>query len=148
MGWRAEILRIHGDERVLREVLMGSGYDLVRNDAANASSWLLIHPKYAELESANDIHKDAADVAERIREIARLENETLDLEIGAILRFKEEELKETHIIVSPASITLTLESTATITVIPNQNLPEEERARLAEEMAKREAERKQAAKLS
>ena len=59
MNWQVEILRIYGEEEILRAVLEGSGYDLILDVSRESKSWLLEHVKYDSFDTADLVYEDA-----------------------------------------------------------------------------------------
>ena len=147
MNWRVEIPRIYGDEQMLRSVLEGSGYELIWERSANSDSWLLKHSKYDLFDTANPIHDDAIDLATKLKVLSRLEGEEIGLEIGDVLKMNEGGSPSKYLFASIVE-NLTLTGHVGAVLIRNPNISDEERSRLAEEVARQEAARKRAAKVA
>jgi hypothetical protein len=139
MTWDVEVLRLSGDTGIIRAAFLFAGYKLIEEDPGNSNLWFLRHPKYDSFESAGEVHADAIALAGRLREIAKLEGETYDFEVGAIRKMNSDGSTNRNVFVSlSACIEVSVKGEGQ--VIPNPNISEEERVRYAEEVAQHEAE--------
>ena len=144
MTWDVEVPGLSGDTGIIRAALTCAGYELIEENPENSNLWILHHPKYAFFESAGEVHADATELAGRLRDIARLEGETFDFQVGAI-RKKSSDGSTIKNVFASLSACIKVSVKGEGRVIPNPNISEEERLSRAAEAAQREAEVRRAA---
>jgi hypothetical protein len=147
LRWSIEVTTLYGDEGLVGETLLRVGYELHTTRNGQIQRLELVHPKYGRLESADQVRNDGKLLTERLQRFSDVERIKFGIELGAILSHQSDGsvrrilLAEVNVVLGPATMS------ATATLSPNPAQSEEERRRLVEEAATREAERKRNASI-